>query len=247
LSPLSADRQEQPLGNSNWSLCQAGAKFPKPWRRTSPCRGSFFCTDLEFWFDILWDRRITKAVKLSPKDLGVCVSTRGNGDCHFANSGSHRSTRSLAFKAPQTIQERAPTCSNPPNLDGQHSLKKMGTQSDGLLASWSSTDSFRSCKTSLCQSRRPGDRLRLDRWGSKRSYDKMLRPDLTTSVFEHRCQIFTMDSRLKSWDFFRRSLDLLSLLESKLFCNTRQEPPRLQKNLGQLETAGSIASNSSML
>jgi hypothetical protein len=32
--------------------------------------GGAFCTDLEFWFDILWSTRIRKAVKLSPKDPG---------------------------------------------------------------------------------------------------------------------------------------------------------------------------------
>jgi hypothetical protein len=77
--------------------------------------------------------------------------------------------------------------------------------------------------------------------------DKISRPNLTTSVFERRRQIFTMDNRLKSWDFFRPSLELLSLLESTLFCDACQEPPKLPKNLGRFETAGSITFNSSML
>jgi hypothetical protein len=77
--------------------------------------------------------------------------------------------------------------------------------------------------------------------------DKISLPDLTTSVSARRRQIFTMDSRLKLWDFFRPSLELLSLLESKLFCDACQEPPKLPKNLGRFETAGSITFNSSML
>lgn len=53
-------------------------------------------------------------------------------------------------------------------------------------------------------------------------------------------QIFNMAPKLATYRFFRPSLELLSLLESRLFSEQWLESPPLPKKLGQFEIAGSI-------
>jgi hypothetical protein len=209
--------------------------------------GGAFCSDLKFWFDILWSLRIRKAVKLSPKDPEYV----------------HINQLEMVVVILQITAVIVRLEDLPPSR--KQNLKH-GVPPVPLLQTWTDNKVSKKWAHTVSASSPRGQalvsvlgellRTRAGTLGTDCDWvageqnvlaDKISRPDLTTSVFERRRQIFTMDSRLKSWDFFRPSLEFLSLLESKLFCDACQEPPQLPKNLGRFETAGSITFNSSML
>jgi hypothetical protein len=209
--------------------------------------GGAFCADLEFWFDILWSSRIRKAVKLSSKDPGYV----------------HINQLEMVVVILQIAAVIARLDAMPLKLRRKF---KNGLPPVPLLQIWTDNSVSKKWAHTVSASSPRGQalvavlaellRTRAGTLGTDCDWvageqnvlaDKISRPDLTTSVFERRRQIFTMDNRLKSWDFFRPSLEFLSLLESTLFCDACQEPPKLPKNLGRFETAGSITFNSSML
>ena len=209
--------------------------------------GGAFCTDLEFWFDILWNLRISKAVKLPSKDPGYV----------------HINQLEMVVVILQIVAVIVRLEDMPLKIRRKF---KHGIQPVPLLQTWTDNSASKKWAHQVTPSSARGQalvsvlaeilRTRAGTLGTECDWiageenvlaDKISRLDLTSSVFERRRQIFTMDSRLKSWDFFRPSHELLSLLESKLFCDACQEPPQLPKNLGRFEIAGSITFNSSML
>ena len=74
--------------------------------------------------------------------------------------------------------------------------------------------------------------------------DFLSRESPLLSPLERRSQITKRASWMLSYDFFRPSQALLSLLHSSLFSEPCLDPVNLPSNLGQFEAAGSTISNS---
>jgi hypothetical protein len=72
--------------------------------------------------------------------------------------------------------------------------------------------------------------------------DFISRPNLCLAPFDWYTQIFRTMPRLRSYNFFQPSPDLISLIQSKLFCDSTPGLPELPRNLGRFVPAESITS-----
>ena len=77
--------------------------------------------------------------------------------------------------------------------------------------------------------------------------DLISRPNISLSDSEHCQQIFQQIPALQSWNYFRPTQELTSLLASRLLCDAWPDHPVLPRNLGQFEAAGSIISCFAMI
>ena len=78
--------------------------------------------------------------------------------------------------------------------------------------------------------------------------DFLSRPTDPTISHSSRCeQVFQKRSCMRTWTFFRPSPELLQLLDLSLSNEPWQDLPKLPRNLGQLEAAGSTTLPSPLL
>jgi hypothetical protein len=68
--------------------------------------------------------------------------------------------------------------------------------------------------------------------------DFISRPNLSLSTFDWYTQIYLNVPRLKSYCYFQPSPELISVLQSRLFCVSQQGLPELPKKLGQFVPGG---------
>jgi hypothetical protein len=74
--------------------------------------------------------------------------------------------------------------------------------------------------------------------------DMLSCPDLSLTPLELYSQIYRKEPQLRSWNFFRPSPELVSLLGSRLLCTACPDPPVVPATLGRFEAEGFTTTSS---
>jgi hypothetical protein len=206
----------------------------------SQLAGGAMCEELCFWFDVIWSDRIRRGCKLKPDDPGFIhincleftVVLLQLAACIVALESSY-ATSVCGNKIPE-IPHLLVWTDNTASKSWANRVTSSARRAQPLLGILSN----------LLRRSNIGFETEHIAGISNDGPDFISRPELANHValshYDRSKQIIANDERLKSWAFFRPSLEFTSVLESMLFSGLWVVPQSLPKNLGHFEPTVSI-------
>ena len=217
----------------NWSI-SIGHVIPRDAQFTSlgdACGtgGGAFCHELKYWFDILWSPRVRKAfdtgtIHINLLEFAVVLIQLA--------AAITRSEEPIPIVAMPPLSKLLIRTDNSPSKNWAHKVSAKSERGQ-LLVSLYAAMLTRTELTVECNHVAGID---------NNLADFISRPPELISHADRCQQIFQMEPRLKSYNFFRPNQELSSYLESRLFTEHWQESPPLPKLLGRFETVDCITS-----
>jgi hypothetical protein len=213
----------------------------------SDLAGGAYCPSLQFWFDVHWNENIRKGRKLCPRNPNYI----------------HINCLEFAVVIIQIAAVIARLEDLPQEV--------LATFPDGIpeipvLLTWTDNTATRRWTQKVTSTSPRGQSLvailaelykeRAGKLSTECEWikgveniiaDGISRPKLTCSPSQRLTQIYTLDSRIKSWSYFRPNPKFLSLLESALFSDACPARPSLPKSLGQFVHVDCTTFTSSIL
>lgn len=212
---------------------------------SSELAGGAHCKELECWYTALWSDRLRQAIALPPKHPAavhinileyivvilelamaiVCLEDEAHM-LHLFPDGNAPKMPVLMIKSDNMVSVNWTNNISAKSERGQmfvHIYAEMLERTNAAV---------------ICE-HIPGDMNGIA--------DDMSRPATHLSDFEFHTQLCLKHDFLPSWMNFQPSPELVSLLQSRLYCSQWPGPPVLPKSLGRLVPASSISSYSCTL
>ena len=212
---------------------------------SSELAGGAHCKELECWFTALWSDRLRQAIQLPHKDPSavhinlleyiVVILELAMGIVALEDA-THMTSLFPSGDAP-TMPVLLIRSDNMVSVNWTNNVSAKSTRGQMFVHIYA--ELLERTNAAVRCEHIPGDMNGIA--------DDMSRPSTHLSNFEFHKQLCHKHDFLQSWMNFQPSPDLVSLLQSRLYCSQWPGPPVLPKSLGRLVPASSISSYSCTL
>jgi hypothetical protein len=208
----------------------------------SQVAGGGLCEELEYWFDVQWTDRVQRGCKLKSTDPGYIHINM----LEYVVVLIQLAASIVALETGYAKKMLGATLPTIPHLLVWTDNKVSKSWSNRVTSTSQSAQPLLGIQSALLQRSNIGFGSDHVAGEDNDGPDFISRPGRAPKPalthFDRSLQIITNDKRLKSWHYFRPSVEFTSLVESMLFTEHWVDPPNLPKTLGRFEHGVSTGS-----